>query len=225
MVYNKNLSIELLRFLLSVFVVFHHQAWLVFGKTFDLDSGFQYAFYLFQGSVDVFFVISGFYTIKSILNKKPFEFLRHRFARIFPLYTLVCIAVAVVAIYKPSLFNSMPTENIIEILSKSIFFIPFKIDSFQGPILSVGWTLNYEVWFYIFIFLSSIIFKSVKILYIFTCYFVLTLFFIFIKQEKFIFNFIWLEFIMGMFLYQKFEFINTLFNRHIFSFCQFKCCK
>ena len=108
----------------------------------------------------------------------------------------------------------MSTENIVDILSKSIFLIPFKIDSFQGLILLVGWTLNYEVWFYIFMFLSSVIFKSMKILYIFTCYFILTSFFIFIKQEKFIFNFIWLEFIIGIFLCQKFEFINTLFNRH-----------
>ncbi len=100
--------------------------------------------------VDIFFAISGFvmYSTTSATNTSAQKFLRDRAIRILPLYWLITILLGISALVIPSLFNNFevhPTQIV-----ESLLFIPFyNEDGNIRPILSMGWTLHYEVAFYL----------------------------------------------------------------------------
>jgi exopolysaccharide production protein ExoZ len=100
--------------------------------------------------VDIFFVISGF-VIAMVVNTKrqsPAPFLASRIARIVPLYWILTILVLGIAIARPNLLNSS-TGSLSSFLM-SLFFIPYKkANGLIHPLLFVGWTLNYEMAFYL----------------------------------------------------------------------------
>lgn len=115
--------------------------------------------------VDLFFVISGFVIVYA---SRPYfaatggsaAFLLRRLLRIVPLYwfalTLRLILLAGGAFLGAKTFPSL------QAILTSYFFIPYDTigygDAYPFPILDLGWTLNYEMFFYIvfaaFIFLS-----------------------------------------------------------------------
>jgi exopolysaccharide production protein ExoZ len=105
--------------------------------------------------VDIFFVISGFimWVISARRPPTPVVFLVRRAVRIVPLYWLVTLGVAATAIFVPSLFPHMkPT---IGHIARSIFFIPHADpDGDIAPLIVPGWTLNYEIFFYLAFALS-----------------------------------------------------------------------
>jgi exopolysaccharide production protein ExoZ len=98
-----------------------------------------------SSGVDVFFVISGFIMVLS--SEQYFaapggslEFLTRRLARIVPLYWLTSV-VAIFLMSLPFDWNS---------LVKSAIFIPYqKPNGSIVPLHGVGWTLNYEIFFYV----------------------------------------------------------------------------
>jgi len=98
--------------------------------------------------VDIFFVLSGFVMAMVIAGgQRPWDFAASRIARIVPLYWLLTTGVLALAAWKPALFNST-TANLPNYL-KSLFFVPyFKENGELHPMLAVGWTLNYEMFFY-----------------------------------------------------------------------------
>ncbi len=102
------------------------------------------------GGVDVFFVISGFimvYTNNSGRNG-PVDFIIHRLVRVAPIYWLLTCGVFLLAVIAPGLLGS--TRASLFDLVRSIAFIPFrKVNGLTEPILFVGWTLNYEMFFYV----------------------------------------------------------------------------
>ena len=92
-----------------------------------------------QAGVDVFFVISGFImwmvTIKPV---GPGQFLWHRVVRVVPLYW---IATLIMAAFRGS---SAPDTV------KSLLFWPYRDAGDQvWPVLVQGWTLNFEMFFYL----------------------------------------------------------------------------
>lgn len=147
----KNHGIEILRFILSLSVFAHHAFWLFNNKHFGY-AAIDYVFNLAQGGVDVFFVLSGFYVYKTIGKYTPMQFLRGRVLRIFPLYAIVTTAIAILQTLLPNLFSNLP-KDILEAWYLSCLFVPFKQTDhtglYLGPVLSVGWTLNYEMMFYL----------------------------------------------------------------------------
>jgi exopolysaccharide production protein ExoZ len=97
--------------------------------------------------VEVFFVISGF-IITSMAGDGAFDranFLKRRAWRIVPLYWGATLTVTALALLLPSLFRTTsPTAlGVVE----SLFFIPSEAP--KAPLLGVGWTLDYEVFFYL----------------------------------------------------------------------------
>ncbi|WP_042262303.1 acyltransferase family protein [Paraburkholderia heleia] len=100
--------------------------------------------------VDIFFVISGF-VIALVLDNPALtaqRFLADRIARIVPLYWVLTFGVFVGALIAPELLNSTTAD--LGNLLKSLFFIPYRKESGQiFPMLFVGWTLNYEMLFYV----------------------------------------------------------------------------
>lgn len=97
--------------------------------------------------VDVFFVISGFIICLVADERRPGEFMWDRVARVVPLYWALTLAVTAVAVLAPSLLNSTTADP--WLVLQSLLFIPFmKASGEMQPILYVGWTLNYEMFFY-----------------------------------------------------------------------------
>jgi exopolysaccharide production protein ExoZ len=96
--------------------------------------------------VDIFFVISGF-IVAYITSGGAESFLRNRIARIVPLYWAGTISVFCLALVMPGLLNSTTADGVN--LVKSLFFVPYtKENGTVMPMLFLGWTLNYEMFFY-----------------------------------------------------------------------------
>ena len=103
--------------------------------------------------VDIFFVLSGFLMIYTTRNKQPgfntaLEFMRARIARIVPLYWMLTIIYASVLFALPKLFDGHPFD--FHHLWTSLLFIPSHNSIGEPvPVIYTGWTLNYEMFFYV----------------------------------------------------------------------------
>jgi peptidoglycan/LPS O-acetylase OafA/YrhL len=106
-----------------------------------------------MAGVDVFFVISGFImvcTSKDLFARPgaPAVFLARRIARIVPLYWAATGLYLAVAWAAPSLLNG--PRPLWWQAAASLAFIPYQAaDGLVQPVLSLGWTLNYEMFFYV----------------------------------------------------------------------------
>ncbi|WP_042956573.1 acyltransferase family protein [Pseudomonas brassicacearum] len=148
-------SIQLLRAFAAWIVVFHHYIQIFYGFNTDIPAGIFLAKYGAIG-VDIFFVISGFVIFNAVQNKypTPLEFAKQRLFRIVPAYWLFTAIVAASIIYFPSILYYAKYETVFTI--QSMLFIPAINPSGMGmlPLITVGWTLNYEMAFYAVFFLA-----------------------------------------------------------------------
>jgi exopolysaccharide production protein ExoZ len=150
------LSLQYLRGFAALLVVWQHAVFKM--PTFLPSSS------LHTGAVGVaiFFVISGFVMQMTTDDKKitPIEFFKRRFIRVAPLYWIITLTLAsLLLIREPALIFS---EVSLERIFKSILFIPhFSPGTHQQiwPIVVPGWTLNYEMFFYL-MFAFAMMFKS-----------------------------------------------------------------
>jgi len=131
-------NVQGLRAIAAMMVVFAHQP--AFLKVIGIPpTGI--------GGVDLFFVISGFIMVYTSADRHASDFARDRIARIVPIYWLLTGAVFAVAILAPALVKG--TSASLADLGMSVLFIPFeKPSGAMQPVLFVGWTLNYEMFFY-----------------------------------------------------------------------------
>ena len=185
------IGIQFLRFLAASLVVLTH----TLGEYDDLRS--------FGGfGVDVFFVISGF-VIYLITDSGHKNFFVKRLIRIVPIYWLFTIGISIIALLEPQLLRSA-SFDVTQIIA-SLFFIPYWTENAGfAPILTLGWTLNFEMLFYLFFFISLKI--SHKYRALITSILILLMvaslkFFNFYGEFsalKFYSSTIWFEFIFGM---------------------------
>ncbi len=102
--------------------------------------------------VDVFFVISGFIMVHTSRNlfatvDGPRVFLARRIARVVPIYWAVVTVYLVIGQLIPAALNR-DAPSLVEILT-SYLFIPHPLpNGVVHPVYSLGWTLNYEMFFY-----------------------------------------------------------------------------
>nr|WP_281403161.1 acyltransferase [Sulfitobacter aestuariivivens] len=99
--------------------------------------------------VDIFFVISGFVITLSVARHigHPLVFLRRRLLRVLPLYYLFTTLMLLTLLALPDAVKDTVLDPA-NVLS-SYGFLPYaREDGRVAPILSLGWTLNYEVFFY-----------------------------------------------------------------------------
>jgi exopolysaccharide production protein ExoZ len=83
----------------------------------------------------------------------PLAFLLNRMARVAPIYWLLTCAVFMIALAAPQILGNTDA-NVIN-LAKSLLFIPYeRSDGSVRPVLFVGWSLNYEMFFYVIFALS-----------------------------------------------------------------------
>ncbi len=108
-----------------------------------------------QAGVDVFFVISGF-IMSEVAPRECRAFLRRRLIRIVPLYWLTTLGVYAIATWRPQWLNS--TTARVDYLVKSLLFVPYvKENGHWGPLNLNGWTLEYEMLFYVVVALALLL--------------------------------------------------------------------
>jgi peptidoglycan/LPS O-acetylase OafA/YrhL len=101
--------------------------------------------------VDLFFVISGFIMVfvTAGAEASPIDFFRRRIVRIVPLYWLFNFANAALLLAFPQLFHTAMLT--LKHFVLSLFFIPHlspAVPPSISPFILLGWTLNYEMFFY-----------------------------------------------------------------------------
>ena len=137
-------NLQALRAFAAVAVVFFHTGY-IYPNLFGVG----------EYGVDIFFVLSG-YIMARICEKNPRFFLRRRLIRILPPYWTLTILLFLFAIKFPQLLSN--TRAHFGELLKSLLFIPFiKDGGLIRPILFVGWSLNYEMFFYLLIAVSLLL--------------------------------------------------------------------
>ncbi len=104
-----------------------------------------------NGGVDIFFVISGFIMWVTTANRTvtPWQFLYHRLLRIAPLYWILTTLTIALMVAAPSLYQG--GQNGAGHIFASYLFIPAEHPLLHTmvPVLLPGWTLNYEMMFYL----------------------------------------------------------------------------
>ncbi|WP_426043374.1 acyltransferase family protein [Caulobacter sp. DWR3-1-2] len=99
-----------------------------------------------MGGVDLFFVISGFvmWVASRAPGQTPIAFWKRRIARIVPLYYVL---LSVFALLLASRGQFVSVWEFIQ----TLLFIPYtnSLTGEPGPFLQVGWSLNYEMLFYL----------------------------------------------------------------------------
>lgn len=142
-------SIQVLRGVAAMIVtVYHLKSFIAIDKPFrrELDFLFDSG----AAGVNLFFVISGFIMVY-ITEKTPgsyrdiYKFIVKRFIRIWPTYAVLTV------LYFIARYRSYMTLSAIKEMVMSLLFIPldYTPPPFYGyATLPVGWSLNYEIYFY-----------------------------------------------------------------------------
>lgn len=121
-----------------------------------------------EAGVDIFFVLSGFLMWITTSKKavSPLSFILNRLMRIVPLYWMLTIGAGLVVLLSPSLLKHTVFE--ISHFIASLAFFPALNPAYLNsddkaviitPLLVPGWTLNYEIFFYI-IFAATLFFPQ-----------------------------------------------------------------
>ncbi len=137
-------NLQYLRAIAAYLVVLYHARLLTpIGEIFSFDFG--------RAGVDIFFVISGFiiqYVAARDDGGRPGAFLLKRVIRIVPLYWLLTLSIAAILALVPRLAGEGGLPDAGRIV-RSLLFIPYFDDAGEvHPVLFIGWTLNYEMFFY-----------------------------------------------------------------------------
>jgi exopolysaccharide production protein ExoZ len=116
-----------------------------------------------RAGVDLFFVISGFIMVVS--SQKLFgqdgaarAFLCRRVTRIVPLYWLATLTLIGLELMRHNISLDPPTLDVWERTIAGFFFFPIDSPAHE-PILTVGWSLNHEMLFYL-LFAATIRFRQ-----------------------------------------------------------------
>ena len=155
------LSLQVLRAAAACLVLVHHAAYdadTIAGRTgaapLGLDRFVDLAF-----GVHLFFVVSGFIMLSTARGfgsvRGAATFMARRAIRVVPLYWMLTGLVLIGAAVAPQLLNT-PLGGV-GVVAGSFLFVPVLRDNGTiNPVLGQGWTLDYEMFFYV-LFASSML--------------------------------------------------------------------
>lgn len=137
--------LQLLRFVAAMMIVLHHTANLLYDRGLRDSRGIA----PLNAGVDIFFVLSGFIMVYAFVDGgSRGAFIRRRLFRIVPLYWLLTLFLWSLAAGLPGGLNTI--DGSLYALVTSLTFVPQVVgDTIRHPVLSVGWTLIYEMAFYL----------------------------------------------------------------------------
>jgi len=230
---SKIYSIQALRALAAILVVIYHsrQSAYVFQEKYGFGGTLFFDFAPFKDigaiGVDIFFVISGFVMSYITWNTARSytsigSFLIKRLIRIVPTYwfytllTVFIIFSGKIFLGKTDFFDVIRLSDIIY----SLFFIPYHPPEGRlAPVLAVGWTLNYEIYFYVLVAIGLLFRWRIATIGL-AIYFIGSVIASFFYSSSYAFwpmatNPIVLEFYYGILiciLYKKFDGINRYFG-------------
>lgn len=144
-------GIQILRGIAAMLVVIHHFTWVVTGvegsHSWIASSGLGE---LGKAGVDIFFVISGFImTVTAAKMAGPDDamlFMKRRVLRIYPIYWVYTTLLVGMWLVGAALKSHHYTADYI---AASYLLIPASNGSEYHPFLDQGWTLSFEMYFYL----------------------------------------------------------------------------
>lgn len=204
-------GIQILRGVAASAIVLVHSQWGAPGRTNTDVFAWEH---MLEAGVDLFFVISGFIMMlvsdpASGRETSATDFLVRRIQRIVPLYWFYTLLLVGGALAIPSLLRWAVLSP--ELVLKSLFFVPafHPVNGNVQPLVSIGWTLQYEMFFYLLFAVCvgrSLGTRIVWIAWIFGCLLIggavaeqRTAFVVFVSNP------IVLEFLAGMIVYWLFR--------------------
>jgi exopolysaccharide production protein ExoZ len=163
-------NIQVLRAVAALAVLGHHvlselQARFGLGSFGLLDS-------VGRAGVDLFFVISGFIMFHAThgTQQTPVRFWTNRVVRIAPLYWLVTLLVAALWLAGLAPFG-VAKLDVQDVMSSLAFLPDVRADGSPYPVLGVGWTLVYEMYFYVLFGLCLLLRSQAMSLAVLAAYF------------------------------------------------------
>jgi exopolysaccharide production protein ExoZ len=147
-------TIQYLRGIASAMVVLHHirNPWPNLYNPFErFDMG--------EAGVDIFFIISGVVMYVSSRVELPAVFAGLRLIRVAPLYWILTLCAAALLLLSG---GAKPGFALVNDVALSAMFIPHHSSVFPGtiwPVLNPGWTLYFEMFFYL-IFAIGLFFRK-----------------------------------------------------------------
>jgi exopolysaccharide production protein ExoZ len=196
-------GVQLLRAVAATAVVVTHVQY-DFVHRLALPNSLPIWFGFLGAGVHLFFVISGFimvYSSESLFGRSgaPSEFLLRRIARIVPLYWTVTTLMLGYDIIR----GFAAADASVPLAIRSYFFIPYQRPSGEmGPLFGVGWTLDYEMFFYVIFAAAIFARRSVALSSIIGALLVFSIFHALSRRLSLPFSFwfdpIILEFALGM---------------------------
>lgn len=154
-------ALQYLRAVAALAVVYSH-------TVIQVQDYFQYLPEFGSFGVDIFFVISGFIMVWiSKPTDTPLRFIVNRIRRVVPLYWFFTLLMAAILLLLPSVFKNTVFD--LSALMMSLAFVPDFSVAYSDqvwPIVAPGWSLNYEMYFYLIFALSLLIASKFRIAFI-----------------------------------------------------------
>ena len=156
------LSLQVLRAVAALLVLVHHAAY--DADTIAARSGAAPLaadrFFDFGFGIHLFFVVSGFIMLRTARGfgsaRGAAVFLARRVVRVVPLYWLMTSLVLVGTAVAPQLLNTPPGGRAV-ILGSYLFVPVLRAGGELRPVLGQGWTLDYEMFFYLLFALAMLL--------------------------------------------------------------------
>ena len=210
-------GIQILRFVAAIIVVITHSFFYANQRLGGEEIHWGNGSY----GVDIFFVISGFVMVisSSHLISEPLgwaKFSIQRLIRITPMYWLATTIKLFVMLLSMDLVLNSGNFSVSDIVN-SYLFIPYEKAGKIEPLLGVGWTLVFEMFFYLIFAFSLLVRANI---YLFTGIIMISLSLLSLFRPEshpvymFLFDSIVLEFWMGM-LIGYLTIKNKLINKYI----------
>jgi exopolysaccharide production protein ExoZ len=161
-------GIQNLRGLAAVCVVMYHIQLLADKEEVDSlfvnNAIFAHMYY----GVDIFFVISGFIMARTLASRdiSAFQFVKNRLVRIVPLYWVLTLLLFF-GINLVADVLSIKSFTYIELLYSLTF--TSELMQNQVPIIDQGWSLEYEMIFYLLITVAMLFSRGMRAIYLAIC--------------------------------------------------------
>ena len=166
------INVQSARLFAAMLVVIHHTNHEAIDNGVASASALRFTG-LINGSlgVDIFFVISGLIMILTSGNRfgskaNAWEFLKRRLSRIAPLYWLFTALMVVALVAVPSGLNHR-VPSVWQVMASLLFIPTTDTVGVIQPVLGVGWTLNYEMLFYVVFAVAMLWRRAVGIPFVF----------------------------------------------------------